>query len=97
MASMAMETEIRAIPYTHIRVKSPDASSMDFCGFGLLKRGLGNRRPTAPHLTGSLESMPGAVVCDSSPCVAKEPPAVEVEASSDSYRIKGYHTELNQW
>jgi hypothetical protein len=42
---MELETGIRTIPFSDIPVKSPDASPMDFCGFGLLKRGLGNRRP----------------------------------------------------
>jgi hypothetical protein len=45
MTRMATETGIRAIPYSDIPVKSPDASPMDFCGFGLLKRALGRRRP----------------------------------------------------
>ena len=42
---MENETKIRVIPFSSIPVKSPDASPMDFCGFGLLKRGLGKRRP----------------------------------------------------
>ena len=42
---MADETGIRAIPFTDIPVKSPDASPMDFCAFGLLKRALSHRRP----------------------------------------------------
>ena len=74
MACMATETGIRAIPYTDIPVKSPDASPMDVCGFGLLKRGLGNRRPALYRVSGK----------HASPCVAKEPPPVEVEVSSDS-------------
>lgn len=45
MKEMEKETGIHAIPYSEIPVKSPDASPMDFCGFGLLKRALGNRRP----------------------------------------------------
>ena len=45
MREMERNTGIRAIPYTDIPVKAPDASPMDFCGFGLLKRGLGRRRP----------------------------------------------------
>lgn len=45
LQQMETETGISAIPYSDIPVKSPDASPMDFCGFGLLKRGLGDRRP----------------------------------------------------
>jgi hypothetical protein len=45
MDRLAAETGIRAIPFHEIPVKSPDASPMDFCGFGLLKRAIGNRRP----------------------------------------------------
>src|ERR1700678_118632 len=45
LARMATETGINAIPYSEIPVISPDASPMDFCGFGLLNRALGNRRP----------------------------------------------------
>lgn len=40
------ETGIKVIPFSHVPVKSPDCSPMDFCGFGLLKRGLSSRRPT---------------------------------------------------
>lgn len=51
MKRMAEQTKIRAIPFSSVPVKSPDASPMDFCGFGLLKRALGNRRPrTIPGL-----------------------------------------------
>lgn len=42
---MKNETKIQVIPFSSIPVKSPDASPMDFCGFGLLKRGLADRRP----------------------------------------------------
>lgn len=45
LTQMARETGIRTIPFSSIPVKSPDASPMDFCGFGLLKQGLGNKRP----------------------------------------------------
>lgn len=45
LATLQEETQIRAIPFTDIPVKSPDASPLDFCGFGLLKKGLGSRRP----------------------------------------------------
>lgn len=45
MARMATETGIRAIPFSAIPVKSPDAAPMDYCAFGLLKRALGSRRP----------------------------------------------------
>jgi hypothetical protein len=44
-AQMEAETQIHVIPFSHIPVKSPDASPMDFCGFGLLKRGIASRRP----------------------------------------------------
>ena len=43
---MATETGVSVIPFSSIPVKSPDASPMDFCAFGLLKRGLAHRRPT---------------------------------------------------
>jgi len=42
---MTAETGIKAIPFSHIPVKSPDASPMDFCAFGLLKQALGKRHP----------------------------------------------------
>jgi hypothetical protein len=42
---MEVETGIHTIPFHDIPVKSPDASPMDYCGFGLLKRRLGSRRP----------------------------------------------------
>ncbi|KAJ9591288.1 hypothetical protein L9F63_002162, partial [Diploptera punctata] len=42
---MEQETGIHAIPFSNIPVKSPDASLMDFCVFGLFKRVLGNRHP----------------------------------------------------
>ncbi|KAJ9601450.1 hypothetical protein L9F63_000398 [Diploptera punctata] len=42
---MEQETGIHAIPFSNIPVKSPDASPMEFCAFGLFKRALGNRRP----------------------------------------------------
>lgn len=42
---MQEQTGIQTIPYSEIPVKSPDASPMDFCGFGLLKSGLGKQRP----------------------------------------------------
>ena len=45
MNRMQNETGINAIPFEDIPVKSPDASPMDFCAFGLLKRALGKRRP----------------------------------------------------
>lgn len=45
LTRMEEETGIRAIPFEDIPVKSPDASPMDFCGFGLLKSGLSSRRP----------------------------------------------------
>lgn len=45
LATLEQETGIRSIPFTDIPVKSPDASPMDFCAFGLLKRALGSRRP----------------------------------------------------
>ena len=43
---MKRKTGINTIPFSSIPVKSPDASPMDFCAFGLLKRALGDRRPT---------------------------------------------------
>ena len=43
---MATETGVSVIPFSSIPVKSPDASPMDFCAFGLLKKGLAQRRPT---------------------------------------------------
>ena len=39
------ETGIKAIPFGQIPVKSPDASPMDFCAFGLLKQALSKRKP----------------------------------------------------
>lgn len=46
LKQMETDTGIRAIPFHDIPVKSPDASPMDFCGFGLLKRALSSRRVT---------------------------------------------------
>jgi hypothetical protein len=43
---MEEATGIQAIPFNEVPVKSPDASPMDYCGFGLLKRALGKRRVT---------------------------------------------------
>src|SRR5277367_689971 len=42
---MEQDTGIHYVPFTDIPVKSPDASTMDFCAFGLLKRALGSRTP----------------------------------------------------
>ena len=42
----AVETGVNVIPFKRIPVKSPDASPMDFCGFGLLKQRLASRRTT---------------------------------------------------
>jgi [histone H3]-lysine36 N-dimethyltransferase SETMAR len=39
------ETGINYIPRHHIPVKSPDISPMDFCVFGLVKRGLWRHKP----------------------------------------------------
>lgn len=39
---MEQETGICAIPFSNIPMKSPDASPMDFCVFGLLERELTN-------------------------------------------------------
>lgn len=39
------ECGIGVIPFDSIPVKSPDASPLDYCGFGLLKYGLAKRRP----------------------------------------------------
>jgi len=38
MRVMEGETGIHAILFSSIPVKSPDASPMDYCGFGVLKR-----------------------------------------------------------
>src|SRR5277367_6119474 len=35
---MEQDTGIHYVPFTDIPVKSPEASTMDFCAFGLLKR-----------------------------------------------------------
>jgi hypothetical protein len=45
LEKMRNETGIKAIPFGHIPVKSPDASPMDFCAFGLLKQALSKRKP----------------------------------------------------
>src|SRR5258705_9068263 len=45
MRDMEAESGIHVILYSSIPVKSPDASPMDYCGFGLLKRAIGSRRP----------------------------------------------------
>ena len=39
------KTGIKCIPLNEIPVKLPDASSMDFCAFVLLKRDFGKRHP----------------------------------------------------
>ncbi|GFV66964.1 hypothetical protein TNCV_1264501 [Trichonephila clavipes] len=41
------KTGINCIPLDEIPGKSPDASSMDLCAFGLLKRDFGKRHPKA--------------------------------------------------
>lgn len=46
LSNLCDETKINVIPFKSIPVKSPDASPMDFCVFGLLKRALGKRRPS---------------------------------------------------
>ena len=45
LAKKESETGIKYIPFDGIPVKSPDASPMDFCAFGLLKRALEKRHP----------------------------------------------------
>ena len=45
LEKMANDTGIRAIPFEHIPVKSPDAAPMDYCAFGLLKQALGRGKP----------------------------------------------------
>ena len=37
---------MKVVPFSSVRIRSPHASPMDFCGFGLLKRGLCIRPPT---------------------------------------------------
>lgn len=49
LRKLEQETGIKAIPFEDIPVKSPDASPMDYCAFGLLKRALGSRRPQSLH------------------------------------------------
>ena len=46
LEELTRETKINVIPFSSIPVKSPDASPMDFCAFGMLKRALGNCRAT---------------------------------------------------
>ncbi|GFU43531.1 hypothetical protein TNCV_406231 [Trichonephila clavipes] len=45
LAKKKLKREIKCIPFDEILVKSSDASSMDFCAFGLLKQTLGKRHP----------------------------------------------------
>ena len=45
LAKKESETEIKCIPFGEIPVKSHEASRMDFCAFGLLKRALGKQHP----------------------------------------------------
>ena len=46
LEELTRTTKINVIPFKYIPVKSPDASPMDFCAFGLLKNRLKNRRPS---------------------------------------------------
>ena len=43
LKEMEQKTLIKTIPFTDIPTKSPDASPMDFCAFGLLKSALSKR------------------------------------------------------
>jgi hypothetical protein len=45
VTKMTAATGVNVIPFSDIPTKSPDCAPMDFCAFGLLKRGLGSRRP----------------------------------------------------
>ncbi|GFV57229.1 hypothetical protein TNCV_4465671 [Trichonephila clavipes] len=45
LAKKESQTGIKCIPFYEIRGKSPYASVMDFCDFGLLKRAFGKRYP----------------------------------------------------
>jgi len=46
LENICARTGINVIPFSHIPVKSPDASPMDFCVFGLLKRSIAKRKAT---------------------------------------------------
>ncbi|GFU65219.1 hypothetical protein TNCV_2134241 [Trichonephila clavipes] len=45
LAKKESETGIKLIPFHETPAKSPNASSTEFCAFGLLKRALENRLP----------------------------------------------------
>ncbi|GFW72305.1 uncharacterized protein TNCV_703421 [Trichonephila clavipes] len=45
LANKESKTGIKCILFDEIRVKSPHASAVDFCAFGILKRALGKRHP----------------------------------------------------
>ena len=91
---MEVETQIHVISFTFIPVKSPDASPMDFCGFGLLKRGISTRRPT------TLEGL--WKVCKE---VWQEIPLTILRRSLLQWKLRcraivynrGYHIEHNRW
>src|ERR1700678_1848334 len=46
MGKIESKTNIHAVPFNRILVKSPDGAPMDYCAFGPMKWAIGNRRPT---------------------------------------------------
>ena len=59
LEKMRIETGIKTIPFSHIPVKAPDASPMDFCAFGLLKNELAKRHLKHWTVYGKLWKMSG--------------------------------------
>ena len=91
---MADVTKIRVIPFSSMPVKSPDASPMDYCGFGLLKQGISKRRPTTVEGLWKL--------CQE---VWQDIPLVFLRKSQLQWKLRcraivrnrGYHIEHNRW
>ena len=46
MGKIESKTNIHAVPFNRILVKSPYGAPMDYCAFGSMKWAIGNRRPT---------------------------------------------------
>lgn len=90
---MAVETGTKVMPFSSIPVKSPDASPMDFCGFGFWKGGFpqGDLGPFR-----DLEGVQGGVVGYFWCSTALEPSTMEV-AMQALVRARGRHIEHKRW
>ena len=88
------ETGLHVIPFSDIPVKSPDASPMDFCAFGLLKQGLASKRPT------TVEGLWKACqqVWDNIPLPVLQRSLLQWKLRCRAIvHARGHHIEHNQW